>query len=107
MAFARYDDPETSHEAAENIDTTRLEKLVYDVIRQNTKPDGMCVVEIHQKLPYLSIDCISPRMKRLVEKKLIRCLGKAPRANRHGKVRNQLIYEPVEKSEEIKLEKTA
>ena len=96
-AYARGSDPDTAHEAADRVDATRLEALVFGVVRQHA-PRALCVVEIHSYLPHLSIDQVSPRMKPLVKKGLIVCLGKEPRANRQGNTRNQLVYVAVDDS---------
>lgn len=92
--LARWSDPDTSHEAAERVDTTRIESLVVSVLARFGPPRGqpMCVVEIWQRLPQFSVDTISPRMRPLVTKGLVIDLGKQPRASRHGKIRNQHVY---------------
>jgi predicted transcriptional regulator len=96
-AFARGTDPETSHEAAARVPVSDLEERVARIVRIYGPPRGlpMCVVEIHARLPELSIDTVSPRMIRLVEKGLLTCLGKQPRANRYGNIRSQLVYTAV------------
>jgi hypothetical protein len=92
---SRRTDPSTSHEAGDRLDTTQLQQMVLDVVRYyggRSNDTALCVVQIHNRLPQLSIDTISPRMKPLTILGLLECLGKQPRANRHGRVRAQLVY---------------
>jgi hypothetical protein len=93
-ALARNTDPDTSHEAAEKLDTTALEAKVYRVLRLYGPPRGkpMCVVEIWHHLPELSVDTISPRMCQMVKKGFIILLGKEPRGNRHNRIVSQQVY---------------
>ena len=46
---ARNTDPETSHEAAESIDTTELERIVYDTIKMF--PNGCIGDDVVKMLP--------------------------------------------------------
>lgn len=95
--LARSSNPSTSHLAAKYIDASKLEEKVLQIVKRYGPPRGrpMCVVEIHAKLPELSIDSISPRMKQLVKKGFLRCVGREARANRHGNTRSQQIYEAI------------
>lgn len=98
---ARRTDPDTAHEAADNVDATALEQEVLDVILAHGPPRGqpMCVVQIHKFLLHHPMDSLSPRMTRLEAKGYIRCLGKRKRPNRYGKMRNQNVYEAVRERE--------
>jgi hypothetical protein len=102
-ARARRSDPDTSHQAAERLDTTALEAKVYRVLLLHGPPRGkpMCVVEIWKLLPELSVDTVSPRMIQMLRKGFIICLGKEPRGNRHGRVRSQLVYAIAAKQMEL------
>ena len=68
QAFARKEDPDTSHVAASTEDANKLEKLVISALRRS--PSGYTVKEISA---ILDIDkwSISPRMKPLEEKRLV------------------------------------
>ena len=47
--LARREDPVTSHQAAQAVDTTKLEKMVYEAIK--SFPDGCISDEILEKYP--------------------------------------------------------
>ena len=83
--LVRKEDPTTSHQAAVVVDTTKLEKMVYEAIKKH--PDGCISDEIldkFQKYPYSSI---TARYKALLDKDLIEITGV-----RRGKFgRNQRI----------------
>ena len=54
--LVRKEDPTTSHQAAESIDTTKMEQMVYEAIRGY--PDGCIsdqVLEMFPQYPYSSI----------------------------------------------------
>lgn len=99
---ARKGDPSTAHEAAMQ-NFTNLEWAVAECVRLHGKGGArrLCVVEIfdivHPKYPdmFPSIDYVSPRMVRLVEKGKLIVHPKEPRANRGGKTRKQLVYSYV------------
>lgn len=66
---ARHTDPETSHEAAEQVDITRAEKLVLDAIRMSGHL-GLIAADF----PYytgLPLNSATPRTRPLLEKGLI------------------------------------
>jgi hypothetical protein len=96
-AFARRTDPDTSHDAAARMRDTGVEQRVAHVVRLYGPPRGlpMCAVEIHARLPELSIDSVSPRLKQMTKKGLLICLGKQPRPNRYGNLRSQLVYTAI------------
>ena len=70
----RRNDPQTSFEAAEKIDTTKTEKMVYEAIK--SFGDNGCisdqVLELFPTLPYSSV---TARYKALLEKKYIKIEG--------------------------------
>lgn len=68
-AFARASDPDTSHEAAETVDTTRLEALVYEVICKHK--NGCISDDVERELAYLRSHSITPRFAPLIRKGFI------------------------------------
>jgi hypothetical protein len=70
VGAARTTDPDTSHEAADSIDTTKLEQIVYQEIRKRGER-GATWDELTDALPWLAKASISPRFVKLREKGLI------------------------------------
>ena len=71
--LVRKDDPTTSHQAAQAVDTTKLESLVYEAIKGF--PEGCIsdqVLEIYPQYPYSSI---TARYKSLLDKGFIEIVG--------------------------------
>lgn len=70
----RRNDPQTSFEAAEKVDTTKMEKLVYEAIKSHG--DNGCisdqVLEMFPKMPYSTV---TARYKALLEKGYIEING--------------------------------
>jgi predicted ArsR family transcriptional regulator len=62
--LARYTDPSTSHDAAESIDTTQLERMVFNVLKEYGPQTSEQVAE-KLKMPLVSI---SPRFRPLANK---------------------------------------
>ena len=94
--LARGTDPETSHEAAESIDTTALEHIVYEVIKQF--PNGCIGDDVVRMLPEFGIQTISPRYAPLIRKGWIVDTGekrkaRSGRSQRVMKVPNKEDYE--------------
>jgi hypothetical protein len=67
--LVRTQDPLTSYEAAEKVDTTKLEKMVYEAIR--SFPNGCISDEILRLFPTYPYSSITARYKALSEKDLI------------------------------------
>lgn len=67
-ALSRRTDPSTSHVAAAKVDTSKLEAIVLDALRQS--PQGLTSHQIASQLR-LSLVTVSPRMRPLVRKGLI------------------------------------
>lgn len=63
---ARSTDPDTSHAAAETIDTTELERIVYEVIKQF--PNGCIGDDVVRMLPQFGVQTVSPRYAPLLRK---------------------------------------
>jgi hypothetical protein len=78
----RRNDPQTSFDAAEKVDTTKLEKMVYEAIK--SFGDNGCisdqVLELFPTLPYSSV---TARYKALLEKDYIEIEG--TRVGRSGR----------------------
>ena len=64
--FRRNTDPDTSHEAAEQIPATELEALVLEVIQ--TFPEGCISDQVVQALPTFGVQTITPRFAGLLRK---------------------------------------
>jgi len=69
-AFARHSDPETSHEAAALVDTTKLENLVLLALKRHDATTAELSAEL--KVARVSI---SPRMRPLADRGLVRDTG--------------------------------
>lgn len=91
---ARRTDPETSHEAAEAIDTTELEHIVYDTIKMF--PNGCIGDDVVKMLPQFGIQTISPRYAPLLRKGWIVDTGERRKA-RSG--RSQRVMKAITKEE--------
>lgn len=72
-AYARADDRETSHQAAESIRVTDLETTVLNALR--TFPDGATSYQLAAALG-LSLVTVSPRLRPLVSKGLAEDSGR-------------------------------
>lgn len=68
-ALARHSDPSTSAMAASTVDVTRLEGIILDKLKRYKLP-GATTYELAESLG-LSLVSVSPRMRPLVEKRLI------------------------------------
>jgi hypothetical protein len=84
--LARADAPDTSLEAAESVDTTRLEQAVYEAIKQF--PNGCISDEVRAMFPHYPYSSITARYKALMTKGFIQDTG-FRRPGRSG--RNQRI----------------
>ena len=83
--LVRNQDPTTSHQAAQVVDTTKLESLVYEAIKSH--PDGCISDEILAMYPNYPYSSITARYRALLDKGFIEVTGV-----RRGKFgRNQRI----------------
>ena len=83
--LARREDPVTSHQAAQVVDTTKLEQMVYEAIKSH--PEGCISDEILEMYPNYPYSSITARYKSLLDKGFIEVTGV-----RRGKFgRNQRI----------------
>jgi len=81
----RRKDPTTSHEAAQAVDTTKLERIVYEAIQ--SFPEGCISDEVLEALPDYRYSSITPRYKALLEKGFIEITGtKEGRSGRNQRV---------------------
>jgi hypothetical protein len=82
--LARREDPETSHAAAEALDSAAKEKLAFDAVAKfGTR--GCIQDEVLALFPAHMYNTITPRFKALVEKGLIEATGER-RKGRSGKM---------------------
>lgn len=85
--LVRRDDPETSHAAAQKVDTTKLEKIVYEAIKGF--PDGCISDDVLRLFPMYPYSSITARYKSLYEKDLIEFQG--TRVGRSGRQQRVML----------------
>ena len=71
--LARREDPVTSHEAGQAVDTTKLERIVYEAIQ--SFPEGCISDQVLEALPHYRYSSITPRYKALLQKGFIEIVG--------------------------------
>ena len=71
--LVRKEDPTTSHEAAQGVDSTKLERMVYEAIKGF--PDGCISDEILAMYPQYPYSSITARYRALLDKDLIEVTG--------------------------------
>ena len=71
--LARREDPATSHQSAQAVDTTKLETLVYEAIKGF--PDGCISDEILEMYPNYPYSSITARYRALLDKGFIEVSG--------------------------------
>jgi hypothetical protein len=71
--LVRKEDPTTSHQAAQAVDTTKLESLVYEAIKSH--PEGCISDEILEMYPNYPYSSITARYRALLDKDLIEVTG--------------------------------
>lgn len=79
--LARKDDPITSHQAAQAVDTKKMEQIVYEAIKGF--PDGCISDEILEMFPEYPYSSITARYRALLDKGFIEITG--TREGRSGK----------------------
>jgi len=77
--MVRTTDPDTSIDAAEKVDTTKLEQLVYEAIAKH--PDGCTSDEVMAHFPNHGVQTISPRFAPLIRKGFIEDTGERRRSS--------------------------
>jgi hypothetical protein len=88
-AYARNTDPNSSHDAAANVDVTRLQLLVLKALNETKVPMTSLGIAKYLNIPVWSI---SPRMKPLENLNEIVCVGSLPALNSSGRIRNLRHY---------------
>jgi len=71
--MVRKEDPDTSKDAAEKVDSTKLEQMVYEAIAKY--PDGCIADDVMTHFPNRGIQTISPRYAPLIRKGFIEDTG--------------------------------
>jgi hypothetical protein len=71
--LVRKEDPVTSHEAAQVIDTTKLEQMVYEAIKGF--PEGCISDQVLELFPQYPYSSITGRYKALLDKGYIEIVG--------------------------------
>ena len=71
--LARKEDPTTSHEAAQVVDTTKLEQMVYEAIKGF--PEGCISDQVLELFPQYPYSSITGRYKALLDKGYIEIVG--------------------------------
>ena len=79
--LVRNQDPATSHQAAQLVDSTKLEKMVYEAIKGF--PDGCISDQILEMYPDYPYSSITGRYRSLLDKGYIEIIG--ARVGRSGK----------------------
>ena len=83
--LVRKEDPTTSHQAAQSVDTTKLERIVYEAIQ--SFPNGCISDEVLEALPDHRYSSITPRYKALLQKGFIEIVGtKEGRSGRNQRI---------------------
>ena len=71
--LARREDPTTSHQAAQAVDSTKLEQMVYEAIK--SYPEGCISDDILGMFPNYPYSSITARYRALLDKDLIEVTG--------------------------------
>ena len=71
--LVRNQDPTTSHQAAQAVDSTKLEQMVYEAIKSH--PEGCISDEILAMYPNYPYSSITARYRALLDKDLIEVSG--------------------------------
>ena len=87
--LVRRDDPVTSYEAAEKIDTQKMEQIVLETIK--TFPNGCIADEVLDALPQYSYSTVTARFSTLLRKDHIEIIGIRPgRSGRQQRIMRAL-----------------
>ena len=87
--LVRKDDPVTSYEAAEKIDTQKMEQIVLETIK--TFPNGCIADEVLNALPQYSYSTVTARFSTLLRKDHIEIIGIRPgRSGRQQRIMRAL-----------------
>jgi hypothetical protein len=87
--LVRRDDPVTSYEAAEKVDTTKLEKMVLEAIKGF--PEGCIADQVLELFPNAHYSSITARFSALLRKDHIEIIGTRPgRSGRQQRIMRAL-----------------
>lgn len=87
--LVRKDDPVTSYESAEKIDTQKMEQIVLETIK--TFPNGCIADEVLDALPQYSYSTVTARFSTLLRKDHIEIIGIRPgRSGRQQRIMRAL-----------------
>jgi hypothetical protein len=87
--LVRKDDPVTSYEAAEKIDTQKMEQIVLETIK--IFPNGCIADEVLNALPQYSYSTVTARFSTLLRKDHIEIIGTRPgRSGRQQRIMRAL-----------------
>lgn len=90
VKLARRDGPSTSHEAAQSIDSAKLESMVYEAIKKHGMA-GCISDEVQAMYPHLPYSSVTARYKALLDKGFIEIIG----TRRCKSGRNQRVMRAV------------
>jgi hypothetical protein len=80
--LVRRNDPSTSHEAAAKVDTSRLERMVYEAIKRF--PNGCIADQVLAEFPGMPYSSITARFKALIDKGFVVVDGTRPGRSRRS-----------------------
>jgi hypothetical protein len=92
--LVRAGSPDTSHEAAENVDTSKLERMVYETIKQF--PNGCISDQVRAMFPHYPYSSITASYRALLDKGFIQDTGERKPGNSG---RNQRVMKVFTKEE--------
>ena len=87
--LVRKEDPVTSHQAAQGVDSTKMENIVYEAIKGF--PNGCISDEILEMFPQCPYSSITARYRSLLDKGFIEIIG--TRTGKSG--RNQRVMKAI------------
>lgn len=90
VKLARRDDPSTSHEAAQKVDSAKLELMVYEAIKRHGL-SGCISDDVRSMYPNLPYSSVTARYKALLDKGFIEIIG----TRRCKSGRNQRVMRAV------------
>ena len=87
--LVRRNDPVTSYEAADRVDTQKMEKIVLDAIK--AFPNGCIADEVIDALPQYAYSTVTARFSTLLRKEHIEIIGTRPgRSGRQQRIMRAL-----------------
>ena len=87
--LVRKEDPTTSHQAAQGVDSAKIENMVYEAIKGF--PDGCISDQILEMFPNYPYSSITARYRALLDKGFIEIIGtKAGKSGRNQRVMKAL-----------------